>query len=52
MSEVSSFKKQIMFRDCLVQKYMLVSNTHVVHIGLQAVKFKMEPRPKSNLGAL
>jgi hypothetical protein len=31
------FQKQISFQDLHVQKYMLVSDTHLVIIGLQAI---------------
>jgi hypothetical protein len=41
-----------MFQDLHVQKYILVSNTHLCHLGLQGVKFKMEPRRTSSLTAL
>jgi hypothetical protein len=41
-----------MFQDLYFQKYILVSNTRLAHIGLQAVKFKMEPRSTSSLTAL
>jgi len=41
-----------MFQDLHVPKYILVYTTHVCHIGLQVVKFKMEPRRTSSLTVL